>query len=85
VLRGIFAPRAFVVSLLISDDPHSEEDNPVMPGEKEETVRERFRRGQPTWRNPADSNGKRVWYTSAIGSEPRIADVKLERVREAQA
>jgi len=24
-----------------------------------------------------------VWYTSAVGSEPHIADVILERVREA--
>ena len=74
-----------MVPFFISDGLHSFEDLPVMLGETEETVRERFRRGQPTWRNPTERNGKLVWYTTAIGSEPCLADVILERVREAQS
>jgi hypothetical protein len=46
-------------------------------------VQERFRRGEPTWRNPTEKNGKRIWYAPSIGNEPHIADVILERVREA--
>jgi sirohydrochlorin ferrochelatase len=38
--------------------------------------------GQPAWRNPTGKNGKRVWYSPAIGSEPHLADVILERVIE---
>jgi hypothetical protein len=39
--------------------------------------------GQPTWRNPTEKNGKLVWYSPAVGSGPRMADVILERVWEA--
>jgi sirohydrochlorin cobaltochelatase len=72
-----------VVPFFISDGLHSYEDIPVMLGEPESVVQERFRRGEPTWRNPTEKHGKRVWYSSSIGSEPHIADVILERVREA--
>lgn len=73
-----------MVPFFISDGLHSYEDIPVMLGEREELVRERLRQGQPTWRNPTEKSGKRVWYTEAIGSEPHIADVILDRVREAR-
>jgi len=72
-----------MVPFFISDGLHSHEDIPVMLGEPEQVVQERFRRGEPTWRNPTEKHGKRVWYAPSIGSEPRIADVILERVREA--
>jgi sirohydrochlorin ferrochelatase len=62
---------------------HSHEDIPVMLGEPAQTVQERYRRGQLTWRNPTEKHGKRVWYSTSIGTEPHIADVILERVREA--
>ena len=55
-----------------------------MLGESREAVRNRLNNGQPTWSNPTARNGRIVWYTSAVGSEPHIADVILERVREAQ-
>jgi len=71
-----------VVPFFISDGLHSYEDIPIMLGEPESEVRDRLIRGQPTWRNPTAKNGKLVWYTRAIGSEPGIADVILERVRE---
>jgi sirohydrochlorin cobaltochelatase len=72
-----------MVPFFISDGLHSYEDIPVMLGEPAPVVRERYQGGQPTWRNPTERHGKRVWYSASIGSEPGLADVILERVREA--
>ncbi|HLZ53482.1 MAG TPA: CbiX/SirB N-terminal domain-containing protein [Verrucomicrobiae bacterium] len=72
-----------VVPFFISDGLHTQEDIPVLLGEARAAVRQRLAAGQPTWRNPTEKNRKRVWYTPAIGSEPHLADVILERVREA--
>jgi sirohydrochlorin cobaltochelatase len=77
------AKNIVMVPFFISDGLHSHEDIPVMLGETEPAVRTRLASGQPTWRNPTERNGKLVWYTSAIGSEAKIADVIVERVREA--
>jgi len=77
------AKNIVLVPFFISDGLHSYEDIAVMLGEPQETVQSRLKSGQPTWRNPTEKNGKLVWYTSAVGSEPHIADVILERVREA--
>lgn len=74
-----------VVPFFVSDGLHSYEDIPVMLGEAERAVQDRYRTGQPTWRNPTERRGKRVWYSPSIGNEPHIADVILERVREAVA
>ncbi len=71
-----------MVPFFISDGLHSFEDIPVMLGEPAEVVQKRFRTGQPTWINPTEKNGKRVWYAPSIGNEPHIVDVILERVRE---
>jgi sirohydrochlorin cobaltochelatase len=71
-----------IVPFFISDGLHSYEDIPVMLGEPARVIRERYQSGQPTWRNPTEKHGKRVWYSAAIGSEPHLADVILERVRE---
>jgi len=38
--------------------------------------------GQPAWRNPMEKNGRLVWYSPAIGSEPHLMDVIWERVIE---
>ena len=48
-------------------------------------VRKRLEAGQPTWRNPTEKQGKLVWYSRSLGSDPHIAEVILERVREAAA
>jgi sirohydrochlorin cobaltochelatase len=72
-----------VVPFFISDGLHVQEDIPVLLGEPERIVKERHAAGQPTWRNPTEKHGKLVWYSSAVGTEPHIADVILERVREA--
>jgi len=72
-----------VVPFFISDGLHTQEDIPVLLGEAERIVKQRLAAGQPVWRNPTEKNGRLVWYTPAIGSEPHIADVILELVREA--
>jgi sirohydrochlorin cobaltochelatase len=72
-----------VVPFFISDGLHTQEDIPVLLGEAEQIVEKRLAAGQPTWRNPTERNGKFVWYSPAVGNEPKIADVILERVREA--
>ncbi len=72
-----------VVPFFISDGLHTQEDIPVMLGEAPPIVRQRLAAGQPPWRNPTGKNDRLVWYAPAVGSEPRVADVILERVREA--
>ncbi|MGO8837427.1 MAG: CbiX/SirB N-terminal domain-containing protein [Limisphaerales bacterium] len=72
-----------VVPFFISDGLHTQEDIPVLLGEPKPVVEQRLAIGQPTWRNPTEKHGKRVWYSPAVGSEPHIADVILERVKEA--
>jgi sirohydrochlorin cobaltochelatase len=72
-----------VVPFFISDGLHTQEDIPVLLGEAKQAVEQRLAAGQPAWRNPTEKNGKLVWYSPAIGSEPHIVDVILERVREA--
>lgn len=72
-----------MVPFFISDGLHSYEDIPVMLGEPAAVVQERLRSGQPTWRNPTEKHGKRLWYAPSLGSEPLLAEVIVERVREA--
>jgi sirohydrochlorin cobaltochelatase len=72
-----------VVPFFISDGLHTQEDIPVMLGEARPGIRQRLAGGQPPWRNPTGKNGRLVWYAPAVGTEPRVADVILERVREA--
>jgi sirohydrochlorin cobaltochelatase len=71
-----------VVPFFISDGLHTREDIPVLLGEPERLVKEHLANRQPTWRNPTERHGKLVWYAVAVGTEPHIADVILERVRE---
>ena len=77
------AKNLVMVPFFISDGLHSCEDIPVLLGEPERVVQERFRAGQPTWRNPTEKHGKRLWYAASIGSEPHLADVIVERACEA--
>jgi sirohydrochlorin cobaltochelatase len=72
-----------IVPFFISDGLHTQEDIPVLLGEAKRAVEQRLAAGQPAWRNPTEKNGRLVWYSPAIGSEPHLADVILERVREA--
>jgi len=77
------AKNIVMVPFFISDGLHSFEDIPMMLGEPESVVRDRLKQGQPTWRNPTEKQGKRVWYSASIGNEPHIADVIMERVKQA--
>ena len=70
-----------VVPFFISDGMHAREDIPVLLGESRRVVRQRLAQGVPTWRNPTERHDKLIWYTPAIGTDPRVADVILERVR----
>ena len=72
-----------MVPFFISDGLHVREDIPVLLGEPQRVVQQRLQNGQPTWRNPTERKGKRLWYTASIGSEPLLANVILERVKEA--
>jgi len=74
-----------VVPFFISDGLHTQVDIPVLLGETKRVVEQRVAAGQPVWRNPTQQNGKLVWYSPAVGTDPRMADVILERVREAAA
>ncbi len=72
-----------VVPFFISDGMHTQEDIPVLLGEPERLVCQRIQAGQPAWRNPTEKKGKLVWYGRSVGTEPELAEVILERVREA--
>ena len=72
-----------IVPFFIADGLHTVEDIPVLLGEPESRVRELLETGQPTWHNPTERKGKLIWYTKAIGNEPYLPEVILERVREA--
>ena len=72
-----------VVPFFISDGLHAVEDIPVLLGEPERIVKERLAAGQPTWRNPTERDGKLIWYSASVGTKPLLAEVILERVREA--
>ena len=72
-----------VVPFFISDGLHTVEDIPVLLGEPERIVKQRLAAGQLIWRNPTERHDKLVWYSTAVGTEPGIAEVILERVREA--
>jgi sirohydrochlorin cobaltochelatase len=71
-----------VIPFFISDGLHVMEDIPVLLGEPERLVKERLAANQPTWRNPTEKHGKLTWYSGAVGSEPHVPDVILERVKE---
>jgi len=74
-----------IVPFFISDGLHSCQDIPVKLGEPEKRVQQRLANDQPTWVNPTERQGKRIWYSASIGTEPFLAEVILERVREASA
>lgn len=72
-----------IVPFFISDGLHTQEDIPTLLGETKKNIAQRLAASQPVWRNPMERDGKLVWYSPAVGTEPGIADVILERVREA--
>lgn len=71
-----------VVPFFIADGMHTVEDIPMLLGEPEKTVHKRLEADQPTWRNPTEKNGKLIWYSTAVGTDPMIGDLVMERVKE---
>lgn len=74
-----------VVPFFISDGLHVREDIPVLLGEQAAAVQERLRAGLTGWRNPTEKHGKWVWYAPGVGSDPRMIEVILARIRETAA
>jgi sirohydrochlorin cobaltochelatase len=69
------APRVVAVPFFISDGLHSFEDIPVLFGFAEQGHR-------PTTQPPYVFGEQRLWYASAIGTEPHMADVILAQVQK---
>lgn len=72
-------PNVLVLPFFIADGLHSYQDIPVLLGIEEEgapaaSQREVFRR------NPYAARGRRLYYASAVGTEPLLADVILDQV-----
>ncbi|HAV61644.1 MAG TPA: cobalamin biosynthesis protein CbiX [Verrucomicrobiales bacterium] len=74
-----------VAPFFIADGLHVAEDIPLMLGEPEPVVRKRLAAGQPAWRNPTERNGRRIWVAQAIGTDPGMTGLILNRAREALA
>ncbi len=72
-------PNVVVVPFFISDGLHSYEDIPVLLGIETETGRAASQ--QSVFRNnPRHLRGKTLYYASAIGTEPLIANLILDQV-----
>lgn len=72
-----------VVPFFLSNGMHVSEDIPRLLGETERELRRRLDQGKAPWRNPTERHGKLVWYAETIGTAPAIADIIMQRVREA--
>ena len=70
-------PDAIVVPFFISDGLHSFEDIPVLLG-LTDNVREK------AFQNPHREGNRRLWYSSAIGTEDFLADVIVSQVEVAE-
>jgi sirohydrochlorin cobaltochelatase len=66
-----------VVPLFVADGYHTQEDIPEDMG-----LTDDYRTGYDV---PAEVGGHRIWYAGAVGTEPLMADVILERARDAGA
>jgi sirohydrochlorin cobaltochelatase len=72
-------PNVVVVPFFIADGLHSYEDIPVMLGVEDEPVGAASK--QDVFRkNPYRVGNRRLYYSSAIGTEPMMADVILDQV-----
>jgi len=72
-----------VVPFFVGAGPHVKRDIPIALGQPERVIRQRLENGQAPWRNPTEVQGKLVWYAQPVGTDPRMADIVLDRVREA--
>jgi sirohydrochlorin cobaltochelatase len=76
-------PEVVVVPLFIGDGEHAAFDIPIRLGAVETDVVARLAAGLGPWRNPTERHGKRLWCAAPIGRHSQIADIILDRVREA--
>ena len=74
-----------LVPFFLGDGPHVREDIPVLLGEPKSLIEQRLKRGLPSWRNPTEKQGKRVWYAASMGTDAAVADIIVARVQEAKA
>ncbi len=75
-------PNVVVVPFFISDGLHSYQDIPVLLGiETEPTAAAsaRLRQGEVFSQNPRRMHGRALYYASAIGTEPRFAEIIVEQ------
>jgi sirohydrochlorin cobaltochelatase len=72
-----------VVPFFVSEGMHTQEDIPVMLGDSKRIVQQRLGMRQPPWRNPTERNGKLIWYSAIVGTHPKVAEIILERVKDA--
>jgi sirohydrochlorin cobaltochelatase len=71
-------PDVIVVPFFISDGLHSFEDIPVLLGLTHNIKEKAFT-------NPHRENGRRLWYATAVGTEPFISDVILAQISQFNA
>ena len=71
-------PNVVVVPFFIADGLHSYEDIPVLLG-FEETTGVAASQAEVFRRNPYELRGRRLFYASAIGTEPAMADVIIDQ------
>lgn len=72
-------PNVVIVPFFISDGLHSYEDIPVLLGIHTESQGPAFEQ-EVFRRNPYELLGRHLYYASAIGTEPRFADIILDQV-----
>jgi sirohydrochlorin cobaltochelatase len=74
-------PNVIVVPFFISDGLHSYEDIPVLLGIARESLGAASVNAKEVFRhNPYSLRGRKLYYASAIGTEPLFADVILDQV-----
>jgi len=77
VTDHVAATDVVVVPLFVADGYHTREDIPEDIGIADDS-------GEG-WETPATVDGCRLWYAGAVGTEPLLADVLLERAADAGA
>jgi sirohydrochlorin cobaltochelatase len=78
------APNVVVVPFFIADGLHSFQDIPVLLGMREEVGAALSEIGV-FHQNPHELQGRQVYYSGAIGTEPLMADVILDQVNDFDA
>jgi sirohydrochlorin cobaltochelatase len=79
------SPNVVVVPFFISDGLHSYEDIPVLLGiadEGKSSITSGGKRCEIFRRNPHKLNGRSLFYSGAIGTDARFADVILEQAAD---